>query len=31
LNYEYEIKTASGEKKWVLEMGQGIFNENGQV
>lgn len=31
LNYEYEIKTASGEKKWVLEMGQGIFNENGEV
>ena len=29
--YEYEIITASGEKKWVLEMGQGIYNDNGEV
>jgi len=29
--YEYEIITATGEKKWVLEMGQPIFNESGQV
>ena len=31
LKYEYEIITASGEKKWVLEMGQGIYNDNGEV
>jgi len=29
--YEYEIITASGEKKWVLEMGQGIYNDAGEV
>lgn len=29
--YEYEIITASGEKKWVIEMAQGIYNENGEV
>ncbi|HEY8500396.1 MAG TPA: EAL domain-containing protein [Clostridia bacterium] len=29
--HEYEIITASGEKKWVLEMGQGVFNEQGEV
>lgn len=29
--YEYEIITASGERKWVLEMGQGIFNDEGEV
>jgi len=29
--YEYEIITATGEKKWVLEMGQGIFNDEGEV
>jgi len=29
--YEYEIITASGEKKWVLEMGQGIYNDQGEV
>lgn len=23
--YEYEIITASGERKWVLEMGEGIL------
>lgn len=26
--YEYEIVTAQGEKKWVWEIGQGIFDEN---
>jgi PAS domain S-box-containing protein len=29
--YEYEITTAGGERKWVLEMGQGIYNEAGEV
>jgi len=29
--YEYEIITATGEKKWVLEMGQGIYNDEGEV
>ena len=29
--YEYEIITASGKRKWVLETGQGIYNENGSV
>ncbi len=29
--YEYEIMTASGERKWVLETGEGIFNEAGEV
>ena len=29
--YEYEIITASGERKWVLEMGEGIFNDAGEV
>ena len=29
--YEYEIITAAGEKKWVLEMGQGIYNDAGEV
>ena len=28
--YEYEIITATGEKKWVLEMGQGIYNDDGE-
>ena len=28
---EYEITTAAGEKKWVLEMGEGVFDEHGQV
>jgi len=28
--YEYEIITRSGERKWVLELGQGIYDE-GQV
>lgn len=29
--YEYEIITAAGERKWVLEMGQGIYYDNGEV
>ncbi|NLO09112.1 MAG: EAL domain-containing protein [Clostridiales bacterium] len=29
--YEYEIVTANGERKWVLEMGQGIYSELGDV
>ncbi len=29
--YEYEIATASGHRKWVWEMGQGIYGENGKV
>lgn len=29
--YEYEIITAKGERKWVLEMGQGIYNEQGAI
>jgi PAS domain S-box-containing protein len=29
--YEYQIITAKGERKWVLELGQGIFGENGEV
>ncbi|MCR3956766.1 MAG: EAL domain-containing protein, partial [Gudongella sp.] len=29
--YEYEIITSEGEKKWVLEMGEGVYNENGEV
>ncbi|MEA4997895.1 MAG: EAL domain-containing protein [Candidatus Limiplasma sp.] len=28
---EYEIMTATGERKWVLEMGQGLYNEKGNV
>ena len=28
---EYEIITANNEKKWVLELGQGIFNDLGEV
>ncbi len=28
---EYEIMTATGELKWVLEIGQGIYNEDGEV
>ena len=28
---EYEIKTASGAAKWVLEMGQPVFDANGEV
>lgn len=29
--YEYEIVTATGERKWVLELGQGVYNEQGEV
>jgi PAS domain S-box-containing protein len=29
--YEYEIITAAGERKWVLEMGQGVYSDNGEV
>jgi len=29
--YEYEIITATGERKWVIEMGQGIYNDAGEV
>ncbi len=29
--YEYEITTADGERKWVMELGEGVYDENGQV
>lgn len=29
--FEYEIITADGTKKWVLELGQGIYDEQGNV
>ena len=29
--YEYEIVTASGEHKWVLELGQVVYNDMGEV
>ncbi|MGI6702798.1 MAG: HD domain-containing phosphohydrolase [Clostridia bacterium] len=29
--YEYPIKTASGEVKWVFEQGQGIYNEQEDI
>lgn len=29
--YEYEIITAGGDRKWVLEMGEGIYGETGEV
>jgi PAS domain S-box-containing protein len=29
--YEYEIITSKGERKWVLEMGEVIYNEQGEV
>lgn len=29
--YEYEIITATGQRKWVLEMGQGVFDISGVV
>ena len=29
--YEYEIVTADGDRKWVLEIGEGIFNSDGEV
>ena len=28
---EYEITTAQGERKWVLEMGQGVYKDDGSV
>ncbi len=31
LKTEYEIITASGVHKWVMELGEGVFNEHGQV
>jgi PAS domain S-box-containing protein len=29
--YEYEIITAGRERKWVLELGEGIFNDTGEI
>jgi predicted signal transduction protein with EAL and GGDEF domain len=29
--FEYEIIAASGQRKWVLEMGQGVFDKGGNV
>lgn len=29
--YEYEIITAEGDRKWVMELGEGVFYENGVV
>ena len=29
--YEYEIVTKDGERKWVLELGEGIYDEQGEV
>lgn len=29
--YEYEIVTASGQRKWVLEMGQPVFDDAGRL
>ncbi|MDW7656322.1 MAG: EAL domain-containing protein [Bacillota bacterium] len=29
--YEYEIITLDGVRKWVMEMGQGIYNQQGEV
>ena len=29
--YEYEITTATGERKWVVEMGQPVLDNNGEV
>jgi len=31
LKYEYEIITAQNERRWVLELGQGIFDKKGEV
>lgn len=28
---EYEIRTASGKKKWVFEQGQAVYNDNGEA
>ena len=30
LTFEYEIQTASGERKWVLETSQGVYDEQGR-
>lgn len=30
-NYEYQITTKSGRKKWVLEMGQAVYDQNDGV
>ena len=29
--YEYEITTINGERKWVLELAEGVYRENGEV
>lgn len=29
--YEYEIITATGQRKWVLELGQGVYNGHGEA
>lgn len=29
--YEYEIVTASGQRKWVLDIGRGVYAKNGNV
>jgi len=29
--FEYEITTKSGEQKWVLEMGEGVYKDDGSV
>ncbi len=29
--FEYEIITKSGERKWVLELGQGVYDKDGEV
>ena len=29
--YEYEIITASGERKWVLDINQGVYSESGEL
>ncbi|MGB3911825.1 MAG: PAS domain S-box protein, partial [Thermacetogeniaceae bacterium] len=29
--YEYEIITANGERKWVLEVGEGVYDNSGEV
>lgn len=30
-NYEYEIITIEGKRKWVMEIGQGVYDEQGEV
>lgn len=29
--YEYEILTATGERKWVLDINQGVYGESGEI